>query len=157
MRTMPLYSQSPMPMFRVSLCEQCCARHELCGSLSLCVTMSLFSCDEHTSDEVQNGTDSDSSVDRACLMKKEGERRSQAGRRASCVAVDYQTFCQTPTSRNRSSACDSDRARGLQRQKCGVCTRARVSRRIPSRFSPKFEGIPLAYNIPIDIHRQIVF
>lgn len=36
---------------------------------------------------------------------------------------------------------------------------ARVSRRIHSRFSPEFEfeGIPRAYNKPIDIYRQIVF
>lgn len=65
----------------------------------------------------------------------------------------FETFCQTPTSWNRSSACDSDRIRGLQRQKKGFFTRVRVSRRIPIIFSPKFESIPLAYNIPIDIHR----
>ena len=32
----------------------------------------------------------------------------------------------------------------------------RVSRRIHGRFSPEFEGIQRAYNIPIDIYRQIV-
>ena len=34
---------------------------------------------------------------------------------------------------------------------------AHVSRRIHSQFSPEFEGIPRAYNKPIDIYRPNVF